>query len=83
MPEDIAINGYPLFHVVGVLPGSLAALSTEMAVILRMLALYPSREVIANYWRLVETHRATVLSAVPAALANVLLDGADISALRH
>ena len=46
-------------------------------------ALYPSREVIANYWRLVETHRATVLSGVPAALANVLLDGADISTLRH
>ncbi len=39
-----------------------------------------------NYWRLVEKHRATTLSAVPtalAALANVPLDGADISSIRY
>ncbi len=86
MPEDVAINGFPLFHVAGVLPGSLAALSAGMEVIIPTTALYRNREVIANYWRLVEKYRVTVLSAVPtvlAALVNVPLDGADISTLRY
>src|SRR4029434_11354100 len=45
-----------------------------------------NREVLTTYWRLVETHHATILSAVPtvlAALANVPLQDADISSLRY
>jgi len=84
--DDVAINGFPLFHVAGVLPGSLASLSAGMEVVIPTPALYRNRDVLRNYWRLVEKHRATVLSAVPtvlAALANVPLDGADISSLRY
>jgi fatty-acyl-CoA synthase len=84
--SDVVINGYPLFHVAGVLPGALAALSAGMEVVIPTTALYRDRDVIRNYWRLVETHRATVLSAVPtvlAALANVPIAGADISTLRY
>ena len=84
--SDVMINGYPLFHVAGVLPGSLAALSAGMEVVIPTNALYRDRDVIRNYWRLVETHRATVLSAVPtvlAALANVPIADADISTLRY
>ena len=85
-PEDVGINGYPLFHVAGVLPGSLAALSAGVETIIPTTGLFRNREVIANYWRLVERYRCTYLSAVPtvlAALANVPLDGADISTLRY
>ena len=84
--SDVVINGYPLFHVAGVLPGSLAALSAGMEVVIPTTDLFRNREVIANYWRLVEAHRATVLSAVPtvlAALANVPIADADISTLRY
>jgi len=84
--SDVVINGYPLFHVAGVLPGALAALSAGMEVVIPTTALYRDRDVIRNYWRLVETHRATVLSAVPtvlAALANVPIADADISSLRY
>jgi fatty-acyl-CoA synthase len=83
--DDVAINGYPLFHVAGVLPGSLAALSAGMTVVIPTPALFRNRAVIEQYWRLVERHRATVLSAVPtvlAALANVPIGDADISTLR-
>jgi len=83
--DDVTINGYPLFHVAGVLPGSLAALSAGMTVVIPTPALFRNRAVIDNYWRLVERHRATVLSAVPtvlAALANVPIGDADISTLR-
>ena len=85
-PEDVGINGYPLFHVAGVLPGSLAALSAGVETIIPTTGLFRNREVIANYWRLVERYRCTYLSAVPtvlAALANVPLDGANISTLRY
>jgi fatty-acyl-CoA synthase len=83
---DVTINGYPLFHVAGVLPVSLAALSAGMEVVIPTPSLLRNREVVSNYWRLVEKYRATVLSAVPtvlAALANVPLAGADISSLRY
>jgi fatty-acyl-CoA synthase len=85
-PADITINGFPLFHVAGVLPGSLAALSAGMEVVIPTPSLMRNREVVANYWRLVAKHRPTVLSAVPtvlAALANVPLAGADISSIRY
>ena len=84
--NDVVINGYPLFHVAGVLPGSLASLSAGLEVVIPTPSLMRNREVIANYWRLVQTHRATILSAVPtvlAALANVPIGDADISTLRY
>ncbi|MEP6588415.1 MAG: acyl-CoA synthetase [Polaromonas sp.] len=83
---DITINGFPLFHVAGVLPGSLAALSAGVEVIIPTTGLYRNKAVVSNYWRLVEKHQPTSLSAVPtvlAALANVPLDGADISSISY
>ena len=85
-PEDISINGYPLFHVAGVLPASLASLSAGVEVIIPTTALLRNKQVMANYWKLVQKYRPTSLSAVPtvlAALANVPLDGADISSIRY
>ena len=84
--DDVAINGYPLFHVAGVLPGSLTSLSAGAETIIPTPALFRNKAVVANYWKLVETHRATVLSGVPtalAALANVPVGDADISSLRY
>ena len=85
-PSDITLNGYPLFHVAGVLPVSLAALSTGVEIITPTTTLFRNKDVIANYWAFIERHRVTVLSAVPtvlAALCNVPLNGADISSLRY
>ncbi len=83
---DITLNGYPLFHVAGVLPVSLAALSAGVEIVTPTTTLFRNKEVIANYWQLVQRHRVTVLSAVPtvlAALTNVPLNDADISSLRY
>ncbi|WP_440106244.1 acyl-CoA synthetase [Acidovorax sp. BL-A-41-H1] len=85
-PQDVGINGYPLFHVAGVLPGALAALSAGVETVIPTTSLFRNREVIANYWRLVERYRCTYVSAVPtvlAALANVPVGGADIATLRY
>jgi fatty-acyl-CoA synthase len=84
--QGISINGYPLFHVAGVLPASLASLSAGVEVIIPTPSLLRNKEVLANYWKLVEKYRPTSLSAVPtvlAALANVPLDGADISSIGY
>ncbi len=83
--SDVTINGYPLFHVAGVLPGALCSLAVGMHVIIPTEALFRNREVVQNYWRLVAHHRCTLMSGVPtvlAALAGVPLQGADISTLR-
>ena len=83
---DITINGYPLFHVAGVLPASLASLSAGVEVIIPTTSLLRNKTVLANYWRLVHKYRPTSLSAVPtvlAALANVPLNGADLSSIRY
>ncbi len=84
--NDVMINGYPLFHVAGVLPGSLGALAAGLETVIPTPSLMRNQEVVRNYWRLVEAHRATILSAVPtvlAALANVPIGDADISTLRY
>ncbi|RSE76851.1 acyl-CoA synthetase [Achromobacter denitrificans] len=85
-PGDVVINGYPLFHVAGVLPASLAALSAGVETVIPTTLLLRNRDVLRNYWRLVEHHRATSLQGVPtilAALAEIPLAGADISSLRY
>ncbi|WP_296448582.1 acyl-CoA synthetase [Rhodoferax sp. UBA5149] len=84
-PDDVLINGYPLFHVAGVLPGALCSLAVGMETIIPTASLFRNREVIQNYWRLVEKYRSTLVSGVPtalAALAAVPLNGADISSVR-
>jgi fatty-acyl-CoA synthase len=83
--SDVTINGYPLFHVAGVLPGALCSLAVGMHVLIPTDAMFRNREVVHNYWRLVAHHRCTLMSGVPtvlAALAGVPLQGADISTLR-
>ena len=83
--NDVTINGYPLFHVAGVLPGALCSLAIGMHVIIPTDALFRNREVVKNYWRLAEHHHCTLMSGVPtvlAALAGVPLNGADISRMR-
>jgi fatty-acyl-CoA synthase len=84
--DDVVINGYPLFHVAGVLPGALTSLSAGSEVIIPTTELFRSKAVVGHYWRLVQHHRATVVAAVPTvleALANTPVDGADISSLRY
>jgi fatty-acyl-CoA synthase len=83
--SDVTINGYPLFHVAGVLPGALCSLAVGMHVLIPTEAMFRNREVVLNYWRLVAHHRCTLMSGVPtvlAALVGVPLQGADISSLR-
>ncbi len=84
--SDRTINGYPLFHVAGVLPGSLACFSAGAEVIIPTTELFRNKGVIANFWRLAGRHRPTIMSAVPTVLSmlsDIDLAGADISSIRY
>jgi len=84
--SDRTINGYPLFHVAGVLPGSLACFSAGAEVIIPTTELFRNKDVIANFWRLADHYTPTIMSAVPtvlSALSDIDLDGADISSIRY
>ncbi|MFZ4478725.1 MAG: acyl-CoA synthetase [Rhodoferax sp.] len=86
LASDVVINGYPLFHVAGVLPGALTSLAAGSEVVIPTTTLFRNRELLNNYWRLVERYRATAVSAVPtvlAALAEIPVGAADISSLRY
>ncbi len=55
-------------------------------IVIPTIDLFRNRAVVSNYWRMFEHFGATELSAVPtalSALADVPLDGADISTLRY
>lgn len=82
---DVVINGFPFFHVGGTMTVGLSVLAAGgHMVVPSPYALRPP-EVIANYWRLVEHFRATVIGAVPtsiAALANQFRPGNDVSSVR-
>lgn len=84
--RDRTINGYPLFHVAGVLPGALACFSAGAEVIIPTTELFRNKDVIANFWRLADHHKPTIMSAVPtvlSALSDIDLAGADISSIRY
>jgi len=85
-PEHhVVLCGLPLFHVNGAIVTGLAAFSAGWEVVLLTPQGYRGAGILPNFWQLVERFGATSFSAVPtifAALANLPLDGANISSLR-
>jgi fatty-acyl-CoA synthase len=82
---DVAINGFPLFHVGGTVTAGLSILAAGGHVIFPSpYSLRPSH-VIQNYWHIVERFRATIVSGVPtsvAALAEVPIASSSVATVR-
>lgn len=84
--ESVILCGLPLFHVNGAMVTGLAAFHSGSEVVMLTPAGYRGKNVMQNFWKLVERFKATTFSSVPtiyAALASLPLDGADISSLRY
>ena len=82
---DIALNGFPLFHVGGTMTVGLSILAAGGHVIMPSPYSLRSPEVIRDYWHMVERFRATIVSGVPtsiAALAEVPIGSCDVSTVR-
>ncbi|WP_271411026.1 AMP-binding protein [Pseudomonas sp. Q1-7] len=85
VPEDVALNGLPIFHVAGALVNSLGGLASGLRMLLPTLGGFRNPEVIRQHWRLVEHYGITLSGGIPtsvAAMLEVPLDGRDISSLR-
>ena len=84
--HHVVMCGLPLFHVNGAMVTGLAAFHCGWEVVMLTPQGYRNKDVLPNFWRLVERYRATSFSGVPtifATLASLARDGADLSSLRH
>ena len=83
-PEDVLINGFPLFHVAGSFVYGLSVLSAGGTIMIPTRLGMRNRSFISSIWRQVERYRVTAIGGVPtviSALNSVDVD-ADISSLR-
>jgi len=83
---NVIICGLPLFHVNGAMVTGLGAFHAGWEVVMLTPAGYRGKGVLQNFWTLVERFRANSFSGVPtiySTLADLPLDGADISSLRY
>jgi len=82
---DVAINGFPWFHVGGTMTAGLSVLAAGGHDVIPSPYALRRPEVIQHYWSLVERFRATIVSGVPtsiAALSEVPLGTHDIRSVR-
>ncbi|AOE83872.1 AMP-binding protein [Pseudomonas sp. TCU-HL1] len=85
-PEDVALNGLPIFHVAGALVNSLGGLANGLRMLLPTLGGFRNPEVVRQHWRLVEHYRITLSGGIPtsvAAMLEVPIGGHDIGSLRY
>jgi fatty-acyl-CoA synthase len=83
--HDVAINGFPLFHVGGTMTLGLSILAAGGHVIIPSPYSLRSPEAIRDYWHTVHRFGATIVSGVPtsiAALAEVSIGSDDVSTVR-
>jgi fatty-acyl-CoA synthase len=83
-PDDILVNGFPLFHVAGAFVYGLSVLSAGGTILIPTRLGMRNRSFVASIWRHVERHSVTAIGGVPtviSALNSVPVD-ADISSLR-
>ncbi|OPG72098.1 hypothetical protein B1219_18240 [Pseudomonas ogarae] len=83
--DDVFTNGFPLYHVAGVLPCSLSPFMTGAHVLNLSASGLRNPKILANIWRIVERYKVTSVSGVPTALGALIevpLADADISSIR-
>ncbi len=84
VPEDVVVNGFPLFHVAGAFVYGLSVLSAGATLLVPGRLGMRNRAFVGTFWAQVERRGITVLGAVPTVLSGLLdlpLD-AGISSLR-
>jgi fatty-acyl-CoA synthase len=83
-PDDVLVNGFPLFHVAGAFVYGLSVFSAGGTLLIPTRLGMRNRNFVNSIWRHVEEHRITAIGGVPtvlSALNSVAVD-ADISSLR-
>ena len=84
-PDDVIVNGLPLFHVGGAIFCSLSMFVAGAEVVILSPAGFRNPQIVAKFWRIVERTRTTIVGGVPTALSAVVKvdpGGADFSRVR-
>ncbi len=84
-PNDVLINGFPLFHVAGTFVFALSVFAAGGQIVLPTRLGLRNADFVRNYWRFVEHYRVTMLAAVPTFIATLLNTdpaGADLASVR-
>lgn len=84
-PDDVCINGFPLFHVAGSMVFGLAFLAGGAGVVLPTRLGMRHPDIVGRYWEHVAEHRISIVPAVPTVLAALLsqpVPQVDISNVR-
>ncbi len=84
-PGDRLLQGAPLFHVAAVYCWGLACAYAGAAIVLLSPAGFRHPNVVRDYWRIVERHRASLAGVVPTVVSALLAtprEGVDTSSLR-
>jgi len=83
--QDVALNGFPLFHVGGTSTIGLSVLAAGGHVVMLSPAGLRDPAIVKNIWALAERYRATFIGGVPTsigAMSEVPVDGRDLSSVR-
>lgn len=83
--DEVLFGAGPLYHIGGIEPASAVPFANGMTILIPGPLGFRNRELIANYWKYFAKFGITRLYGVPTsytAIANVPVDGADISMIR-
>ncbi len=84
-PSQTVFGVSPLFHIGGIVLKTITSLSRGQTTLIPGAGGFRNKNVIRDYWKLIERFRITDLAGVPTvlgALTSVPVNGADISSLR-
>jgi len=84
--DDVILCGLPLFHVNAVFITGIVPFHAGATVLLATPEGYRNKQLLPNFWSLIEHHRISFFSGVPtiySALLELPADGFDLSSLRY
>ncbi len=83
-PDDVVVNGFPLFHVAGAFVYGLSVLSAGGTLLIPTRLGMRNRSFVGSIWKHVAEHRVTAIGGVPTVISalNAVPVDADISSLR-
>ncbi|MGB9344506.1 MAG: acyl-CoA synthetase [Ilumatobacteraceae bacterium] len=84
-PDDVVTGTLPMFHVAGTILLGISTFLSGSEVVLMSPSGLRNPAMVSNFWRICERHGVTLAGGVPTsigAIAEVPLDGADISSVR-
>lgn len=82
-PDDVVLNGFPLFHVAGAFVLLGAAIAAGAATLIPSKHGMRSKNFVRDYWRIVERYRVTLLSGGPTFVSTIMNKSADDSDITH